>query len=168
MSKILGCIFILHHTIWPVCAVDTFLEEGFRLSVKMCFKTFKPLSAMLNVDLSVGNVFLNHLMSTFQWFIYLMEVFGIFLPNFLFLPDFVPDSKKFIESRTMADFVKRKLVQRPIPEKNISHFGTLPDNTKKMEGNCSQIFCWCHSQVITFLLQSIWWYTNQTFLSSKF
>ena len=53
MSKILGCIFILHHTIWPVCAVDTLLKEGFGLSVKMCFKTFKPLSAMLNVDLSV-------------------------------------------------------------------------------------------------------------------
>ena len=69
-----------------------------------------------------------------------MVVFEIFLANFLFLPDFVPDSRKFIELRTMADFVKRKLVQRPIPEKNISHFGTLPDNTKKMEGNCSQIF----------------------------
>ena len=73
MSKILGCIFIIHHTIWLVCAVDTFLEEGLRLSVKMCFKTFKPLSAMLNVDLSVGNVFLNHLMSTFQRFIYLFD-----------------------------------------------------------------------------------------------
>ena len=129
-----------------------FWGEGFNFSVIICFKTFMPFSAMSNADLSVCNVSLNHLMSTFQWFIYLMEVFEIFLPNFLFLPDFVPDSKKFIESRTMADFVKRKLVQRPIPEKNISHFGTLPDNTKKMEGNCSQIFCWCHSQVITFLL----------------
>ena len=133
----------------------------------MCFKTFKPLSAMLNVDLSVCKVFLNHLMSPFQRFIYLMMGFKIFLANFLFLPDFVPDSKKFIESRTMADFVKRKLVQRPIPEKNISHFGTLPDNTKKMEGNCSQIFCWCHSQVITFLLERIWWYTNKTYFSSQ-
>ena len=117
------------------------LGESFNFSLEICFKTFMPFSAMLNADLLVCNVFLNHLMSTFQRFIFLMEVFKIFLPNFLFPPDFIPDSKKFIESRTMADFVKRKLVQRPIPEKNISHFGTLPDNTKKMEGNCSQIFC---------------------------
>ena len=50
---------------------------------------------------------------------------------------------------TKAVFVKREK-SRPIPEKNISHFGRLPDNTKKIEGNWSQIFCWCHSQVYCF------------------
>ena len=48
-------------------------------------------------------------------------------------------------------FVKREK-SRPIPEKNISHFGRLPDNTKKIEGNWSQIFCWCHSQVYCFFV----------------
>ena len=41
---------------------------------------------------------------------------------------------------TKAGFVKKEK-SRPIPEKNISHFGRLPDNTKKIEGNWSQIFC---------------------------